>query len=82
MRNEIFLENLYLEHVDDNIRKFPKSFLDVDEVKILKSLKNYRSFTVFEGYRRKVKLGRRFPYSSIILSLSRNPEIQESFGLF
>lgn len=33
MRNEIFLENLYLEHVDDNIRKFPKSFLDVDEVK-------------------------------------------------
>lgn len=38
MRDEIFLENLYLEHIDENIRKFPQSFLDADEIKILKKL--------------------------------------------
>ena len=38
MHREEFLEKLYEEHIEENLRKEPQSFLDADELKILKKL--------------------------------------------
>lgn len=38
MHSEEFLEKLYEEHIEENLRTEPQRFLDADEFKILKKL--------------------------------------------